>query len=121
MVAFALAVHVELLARLRAADAVPPPWWFGYARDATNLAAALMLWGGYQALGFAPPVALLAAMLTTLATYLFDWLIARGLKLRRARLLVALPLAAWVAVLAFSPEPIGRVLAELITAVRPVH
>jgi len=119
LVAMALAVHVELLARLRAVDTATPPWWFGYARDAANLSAALLLWGAYQGMGFAPPVALLAAMLTTLGTYLVDWTVARGLGLRHARLFIALPLLAWVVVVTVAPASVGGALAELIESVRP--
>ena len=39
-------------------------------------------------------------MLTTLATYLLDWTLARGLKLRRGRLALAIPLLGWVALMA---------------------
>ena len=83
--AVALAVHAELLARLRRVDAPTPPWWFGYARDGTNLSAVLIAWGAYS--GRLPPaVAFLAAALTMLATYVLDWVVARGFKLAHARL-----------------------------------
>jgi hypothetical protein len=117
--AFALAVHLELLARLRLADSHSPPWWFGYARDATNLAAALMLWGAYLMFDFSPPVALCAAMLTTLVTYLLDWTLARALRITRVRLALALPLALWVALVAFAPGTIGSALGELVAAAQP--
>jgi len=115
----ALAVHLELLARLRLVDESAPPWWFGYARDGANLAAALMLWGAYSMSGFSPAVALCAAMLTTLVTYLLDWTLARALRIRRARLALALPLAAWVGMMALAPQALGGLLGELITAVQP--
>lgn len=120
VLAAALAVHAELLARLRRADAPTPPWWFGYARDGTNLSACLIAWGAYLGLGFVPAVAFLAAALTTLATYILDWLLARGLRLERARLALALPLAAWVAVVALRPAPIAHGLERLSAAVQPV-
>src|SRR5579859_7606440 len=117
--ALALAVHLELLARLRLVDEAAPPWWFGYARDGANLATALMLWGAYLMFGFVPPVALCAAMLTTLVTYLLDWTLARPLRIRRARLALALPLAAWVVVMALSSHTVGGFLGQLIAAVQP--
>jgi len=115
----ALAIHAELLARLRRVDAPTPPWWFGYARDGTNLSACLMSWGAYLGFGFAPAVAFLAAALTTLGTYILDWLLARGLRLRRTRLALALPLAAWVAVVAIRPDTIDHGFARLISAAEP--
>jgi len=120
VLAGALALHAELLARLRRVDAPTPPWWFGYARDGTNLSAVLMLWGAYLGFGFPPAVAFLAAGLTTLSTYILDWLLARGLKVKRARLTLALTLAAWVAFVALRPETLGRALQRLIWAVQPV-
>ena len=45
-----------------------------------------MLWGAYLQAGFAPAVALCAAMLTTLAVYLLDWAAARALPPRRVGL-----------------------------------
>jgi hypothetical protein len=119
--ALALAVHGELLARLRRVDAPAPPWWFDYARDGTNLSALLMAWGAYLGFGFAAAVAFLAAALTTLATYMLDWVLARGLRLRHARLALTLPLAAWVALVTLRPAPIGHLLERLIAAVQPVN
>ena len=116
----ALAVHAELLARLRRVDAPTPPWWFGYARDGTNLSALLIAWGAYLGFDYPPAVAFLAAGLTTLSTYILDWGFARGLKLRRARLALAVTLAGWVAIVAVHPEAIGRGLQRLIAAVQPV-
>jgi hypothetical protein len=117
--AIALAVHLELLARLRLVDPAHPPWWYGYARDGANLAASLMLWGAYLLLSFPPAVALCAAMLTTLGTYLLDWLLARGLKLRYGRLALAIPLIAWVVLVALRPSLVGGVLTHLIMTVQP--
>jgi hypothetical protein len=120
VLAGALAVHAELLARLRRVDAPTPPWWFGYARDGTNLSAALIAWGAYLGFDFALPVAFLAATLTTLATYILDWLLARGLRLKHARVALAIPLAAWVAFVALRPATVGRGFERLIAAVQPV-
>jgi hypothetical protein len=121
VLALALAVHAELLARLRRVDSPDPPWWFGYARDGSNLSAVLMAWGAYDGLGFTPAVAFLAASLTTLTTYILDWVIARGLRLRHARLALAVPLAAWVIVVVLRTEPLRQALERLIAAVQPVR
>jgi hypothetical protein len=120
VLAAALAVHAELLARLRRVDAPTPPWWFGYARDGTNLAAVLIAWGAFLGFGYPPAVAFLAAALTTLSTYILDWLLARGLALRHARLALGAALATWLVVVALRPDAVGRALQRLIFAVQPV-
>jgi hypothetical protein len=117
--AVGLAVHAELLARLRVAEPAGP-WWFGYARDGANTSAVLMLWGGYLLLGYHPPEALLAGMLTTLVTYLLDWVFARALKLKRPRLALAVPLTLWLAALTLWPRPIGLTIAGWIAANQPL-
>jgi hypothetical protein len=58
-------------------------------------------------------------MLTTLGTYLADWALARALKLRRVRLALAAPLAAWVAVVTLAGPRIEGALDRLIVAVQP--
>lgn len=126
VLAAALAIHLELLARLRRVDSATPPWWFGYARDGTNLSALLMSWGAYVGLDFAAAVAFLAAALTTLATYILDWAVARTLRVRVrdrsgwARLVLGLPLAAWVLVVALRPAQVTHALQGLIAAVQPI-
>ena len=120
VLAGALAVHAELLVRLRRVDAPTPPWWFGYARDGTNLSAALIAWGAHLGFGYAPAVAFLAAALTTLGTYILDWVLARGFKLKRARLALAVTLAAWVAIVAVRPDAVSHALERLISAVQPI-
>ena len=119
----ALAVHLELLGWLRRRDRPPwhdnPPWWFGYARDGANLCASLLFWGAYLLVGYSGAVALCAAMLTTLGCYLLDWLVARALELRRPRLALALPFAAWVAFVGVWPHSLGVALGRLIVSVQP--
>jgi hypothetical protein len=118
-IACALAAHVELLARLRRAEPAAP-WWFGYARDGANLSAVSMLWGGYALLGYHAPEALLAALGTALVTYLLDWTLARGLGVKRARTLLAIPLAAWLGAVAVWHHAIGLTIAGWIAANQPL-
>src|SRR5438874_8538391 len=99
----ALFVHAELLGRLRRVDRANPPWWFGYARDGSNLSGILMLWGAFLLRGFPGPISFLAAGLTAVTTYVFDWLIGRAFKLPYPRLFLALPLVAWAALVVFLP------------------
>jgi hypothetical protein len=114
----ALLLHGELLLRLRAAEPARPRW-FGYARDGANLAAALMLWGAYLMLGFGAPVALLAGMLTCLATYVADWSIARALRAGRARVLLWAVVASWVIVVALFPAQVQSGFESLLLHGRP--
>jgi hypothetical protein len=110
--ALALFAYGELLVRLRRAEPARP-WWFGYARDGANLAAALMLWGAYLMLGWRAPVALLAGLTTTLAAYILDWTLARAFQVRHPRLLLAVPLGAWVALVALVPNTLAQVFTAL--------
>jgi hypothetical protein len=117
--AVALFAHVELLQRLRRAEPASP-WWFGYARDGANLSAVLMQWGALQLAGLRAPEALLGGMAGALFTYLLDWVLARALGVRRVRLWLALPLAAWVSAVALWARPIGLTIARLVDANRPL-
>ncbi len=111
--------HAELLARLRRVDRANPPWWFGYARDGTNLSALILLCVAFLLRHFPGPIALLAAGLTAIATYVLDWLIGRALRLPHPRLLLAIPLLAWVTIVALLPGPLAALLTRLVAAVQP--
>lgn len=119
VLALLLAAYGELLFRLRRAESATPPWWLGYARDGTNVAAALLMWGPYLALGYRPAVAFLAASLTTVCTYMIDWLFARGLRLRHARVALAGVLTAWMALVTLRTAWLGQLFARLVDAVQP--
>ena len=80
----------------------------------------LIAWGAYLNFGFAPAVAFLAAGLTVLFTYILDWVLARGLKLGRARLALALILGGWVVFVALRHELLGHAIEGLIARVQPV-
>jgi len=81
---------LERLRRSRAHKVEAAPWWFGYARDLTNLLALLVTSLALALAGFAPPLALLYGFVVTLATYLVDYGLSHGLHLRRASALAAL-------------------------------
>jgi hypothetical protein len=110
--AVALFAYGELLVRLRRAEPARP-WWFGYARDGANLAAALMLWGAYLMLGWGGPVSLLAALTTTLAAYILDWALARAFRMRHPRILLAVPLAAWIVFVALRADVLAQAFTTL--------
>lgn len=118
VLAVALAFHVEALDHLRRMER-GGPWWLGYGRDGANLAAAILLGAGYLLVGFSQPVALLAAALTVLMSYLLDWVILRELRPRLGRLLMALPLLAWLVVVATEPGLVNRLLETAIFAASP--
>src|SRR5437764_2157698 len=65
------------------------PWWFGYARDLTNLCALGATSVALALGGFAGPLALLGGFLITLVTYFADYWLAHGLHLRAASWLAA--------------------------------
>jgi hypothetical protein len=114
----ALLLYCDLLVRLRRAEPAGP-WWFGYARDGANLAASLMLWGAYIMLGMAPAQALLAGLQTVLVTYVLDWALFRALQLPHARLLLAVPVLAWVLVVALATDRVSAAFDHLLELGRP--
>jgi hypothetical protein len=111
----ALVIYSQLLNRLRRVDGPEPPWWFGYARDGANLAAAFMFWGSYCLHGFATATALLAALLTTLVIYILDWTLGRALGLK-SWFVIAVPLGIWAVVVAWMPGGVSAVFERLIHA-----
>ncbi len=119
VLAVALAFHLGALERLRRMERDGARWWLGYGRDGANLAAAAVLWAGYLLLGFSQPAALLAASLTVLLSYLLDWFILRELRPRFGRLLVALPLVAWLVLVATQVDLVERLLETAIIAASP--
>ena len=81
---------LQRLRRTRARKAEGAPWWFGYARDLTNLLALLVTSLALGLAGFAPPLALLYGFVVTLATYLADYALSHGLSVHRASALATL-------------------------------
>ena len=92
-----------LLAAVRRADRAYPStdpvestWWFGYSRDATNLAGVLSYSAGFAILGLRAQLALIAGFGLGLATYGLDFVLARRVRLMRpsvALAALAVPLA----------------------------
>ena len=106
---------------MRRVDRGNPPWWFGYARDGSNLSGILMLWGAFLLRGFPGPTAFLAAGLTTVATYVCDWLVGRALKLRHGRLFLAVPLVTWATLVVLLPTQLCWLFTRLIDSVQPTR
>ena len=114
-----LALFAESLSRLRAVDTDPPPGWLGYARDGTNVAAALIGWCVFLGVGYPPAVAFLAASLTALLIYMLDWTLADGLRLRHPRIALAATLTAWITAVTLWPAPVGHVFVRMLDMVQP--
>jgi hypothetical protein len=107
MVAVAVVAHTIVLVRLRAAER-RAPWWLGYARDGGTLGAALMFWGAYVADGLSAPAGLLLGMLTALAMYLAEWVIAGVLEAARPSLWLIAFGAGWAIVVGSAPGLVAR-------------
>jgi hypothetical protein len=83
-------VYAFVLEALRRKDKAYPStapadstWWFGYARDLGNLAGCAAFVAGFWLLGFPPPEAVVAGVGLTLVCYGLDYLVGRGLRIRR--------------------------------------
>jgi hypothetical protein len=118
----ATAAYVGALARLRALEAKrgrAPGWWFGYARDGTNLAASGTLFLAFVAAGFGGPAALVLGCGLTLGIYLADWIAGRWLGWRAAPVIVlAAALSVAAGVLARQAE-VAAALDATLAAVAP--
>ena len=112
LVGFGLAL--DRLRRTRAGKADGTPWWFGYARDLTNLLALLVTGAGLALGGFAPPLAILCGFLVTLATYLVDYGLSHGLHVHRASLFAALFGVLATTPLVFSPARCADLMNALL-------
>lgn len=122
LIAAAVAYDV-LLAAVRKADRAFPStnpvesvWWFGYARDLTNFAGAAGYFVAFLLLGFRGPLALLAAFVLALVTYALDFVLARGISVRRAELLLGAALAPILAAILLMRRQLEAALAALVAA-----
>jgi hypothetical protein len=89
-------VYDVLLYLVRRADRAFPStnpventWWFGYARDLANFFGMFGFAAGYRLLGLPGPLALLAGVATGLVGYGLDYVIARKLAARFAKVFLA--------------------------------
>lgn len=117
-----LAIYAWSLARLRhfeRSHAQEVPWWFGYACDGTNLAAALALWVLFVGVGFAAPRALALSVGLGLLTFALDALAGRVLRLRVASLAVIVTAVGVAAAVVARSAAIDAMLARLMTLVEP--
>jgi hypothetical protein len=88
--------------------------WLGYARDASNLLGFLLFLAGFVILGFAGPLAVLAAALSTLAFYGLDFFLARTLRLRRPQALFFVIALGFALVLAALRAPVANGLGSVV-------
>ena len=112
-----------LLATLRRRDRAFPAndpkantWWFGYARDLTNLFAAAGFTLAFWLLALPLPRAFLAGIGLSLIAYGADYAIARAIAVRRPEFLLAGLLAPVCVVAVLLREPLARGLAALLAA-----
>lgn len=122
LTASALLYHA-LLAAVRRADRAYPStdptestWWFGYARDVTNLTGAVAYTVSFVLCGYPGPLAILAGFVLTLLSYGADWILARALRVRRAGLVVGVTLLALALTAAALREPLRDGLGRLVRA-----
>lgn len=100
LLAVAVAYDVLLYFVRRADRAFPSTnpvestWWFGYARDLANFFGMFGFALGYRLLGFPGPLALLAGVATGLLGYGLDYVIARKLAKRYAKVFLATAMTA---------------------------
>jgi hypothetical protein len=113
-----LVAYTEALQRLRLREN-DKPLGYGYARDGINMAATLLLIAAYRVGGFPGAVALLAGLLTTLAVYSLDWIVASGLKVRPPRLLLLPVVLVWAAVVGALPERLIETFGHWVTRALP--
>jgi hypothetical protein len=114
--------YATVLGRLRGyerAARAGAPWWFGYARDGVNLAAAASLFAAFLVAGFTGPAALVLAALLALAAYLVDWATGRWLALRRARPVTIAATAALGGAMLIGADAVAERIGEVLTAVAP--
>jgi hypothetical protein len=110
-----------LLAGVRKADRAFPStnpvestWWFGYARDLTNLGGLGMYVAAFFLVGFPGPLALLASALLGIVTYGLDYLYGRVLSINRTALALAATLTAAGVTIALLRAPIISALHGLV-------
>jgi hypothetical protein len=95
--------HIRALGQTRS-DA----WWFGYARDVSNLVTLGLVTLSFWGIGFPASLALAAAFLLVLFVYVLDYWLGRGL--RRA-------VAGWLA----AAVGVGIAALVLMAPARVVH
>jgi hypothetical protein len=115
-------IYALLLAAVRRVDRAYPStnptestWWFGYARDLTNLVGAGGFALGYYLLGFAAPRALICGVAIGLVVYGMDFLIARKIETPYATIVVALLTLAIVIPSAIFRAELDLALASMLT------
>jgi len=114
-------VYDVLLYLVRRADRAFPStnpvestWWFGYARDLANFFGMLGFAGGYRLLGLPGPVALVAGVGTGLLGYGLDYVIARKLAAKYAKVFLACAMTVILVPIIILREPFAAALATMM-------
>ncbi len=117
-IAGAYGVALERLRRFERGRGGARRWWFGYARDAVNLATAVVAWCALR-VGFDGPTALVLTVALVLPLYLLDWTFGRALATPRLRRAAIALLAASAAAAELAAPRLGPIFDDLVAAVSP--
>jgi hypothetical protein len=114
-------IYSALLAGVRKADRAFPStnpvessWWFGYARDLSNLAGLGMYVGAFFVLGFPGPLAVLAGALLGIVSYGLDYFFGRVLSVQYTVVALACTLVPASVTIALLRGPIISALHGLV-------
>ncbi len=95
-------------------DPAEGTWWFGYARDLANFFGMFGFAAGYRLLGFPGPLALVAGVATGLLGYGLDYVIARKLAARYAKVFLACAMTVILVPLILVRERFAAALATMM-------
>jgi len=109
-----LAVLRRLDRAFPSTDPTESTWWFGYARDGSNLLGFLMFSASFRILGLPWPLALLAGGVWVMGAYGLDYLLARFIGLAHPHLVFAGILALLAVCASILRGPIAEGLGQIV-------